>query len=123
MLAGDDRQSDDGIFVDSNEAARLSHAATFLQMLEDGEGFRLGKFGAIKRRAFAFREALLAGATSQDAALLVGSIAEAHPQVVAATLAVVGAVRVLAAEDFQVVHGVSCRQGEGEKVVEQLQLA
>lgn len=89
-------------------------------MLEDREGFRLGKFGAIKRRAFAFRETLLAGATSQDAAFLVGPIAEANPQVVEATFAVVGAVRVLAAEDFQVVHGASRRQSEGEKVAEQL---
>jgi hypothetical protein len=89
-------------------------------MLEDRQDFLLGKFGAIKRRAFAFREAFLAGATSQDAAFLGGSIAEANPQVVEATFAVVGAVRVLAAEDFQVVHDVSRRQGEGEKVVGQL---
>jgi hypothetical protein len=92
-------------------------------MLEDRVGFRLGKFGAIKGRAFAFREALLAGATSQNAAFLVGSIAEANPQVVEAAFAVVRAVKVLAAEDFQVVHGVSRRHREGEKVVGQLQSA
>ena len=123
MLASHDRQPYDGIFVDSNEAARLPHAATFLQMLEDRQGFLLGKFGAIKRRAFAFREALLAGATGEDTALFVGAIAEANPQVAEAALAVIATVRVLAAEGFQVVHGAPSRSEARKKVDEQLDLS
>jgi hypothetical protein len=89
-------------------------------MLEDGEGFVLGQFGAIQGRTFAFGETFLAGATGQDAALVVGAITEAHTQVVAAAPAVVGTVGVLAADVFQVVHGASSQSREGGKVDEQL---
>ena len=120
MLASDQRQPDDGVLVDTDQAAGLADAATFLQMLEDRESFVVGELGAIERGALAFGEAFLAGAAGQDAALLVGSVAEADTQVVATALAVVGTVGVLAAEDFQVVHGASRWSKLGENVDEQL---
>jgi hypothetical protein len=52
------------------------------------------------------REASLAGPAGQDAAFLVGSLAEANTQIVAVALTEVGAVGVQAAEDFQVVPEV-----------------
>ena len=107
VLTGFGRQPYHRVFVDPDQAAGLADAAALLEMLEDGEGFLLGEFGVIKGGALAFREAFLAGAAGEDAALLVGSIAEADAQVVEAALAVVGAIGVLAAEDFQVIHEAS----------------
>ena len=104
-MAGDDGQPDHRVLVDPDEPAGLPHATTLLQMFQHGEGFVLGEFGAIQRRAFAFGEAFLAGPTGQDAALLVGTIAEANPQITEAPSAIVRALRVLAAKEFQVVHG------------------
>jgi hypothetical protein len=92
-------------------------------MLQDREGFLLGKFGAVQQRTFAFRETGLAGATGEDAAFFVGPISKANAQVVAATLAIVGTVGVLAAEVFQVVHDASSRSKVHGKVDEQLQSA
>jgi hypothetical protein len=123
MSAGDDRQTHDGVFVNPDETAGLAHAAALLQMLQDREGFLLGKFGAVQRRAFAFRETGLAGATGEDTAFFIGPISKANAQVVAATLAIVGTVGVLAAEVFQVVHDVSSRSEVHGKVDEQLQSA
>jgi len=122
VLASEYGQPDHGVLVDPDQAAGLADATALLEMLEDGEGFVLGELGAIQRSALAFGEAFLAGATGQDAALLVGPIAEAHPEVVEATAAVVGAVGVLAAEVFQVVHGGSHGLGQPEKGVVQLPL-
>jgi hypothetical protein len=122
VLAGEDGQADDGIFVDANQAARLADATTLLQVLENGDGFVLREFAVEQGRALAFGEALLAGAAGQDAAL-VGTVAEADAEVVAAALAVVFAVGVLAAEGFQVVHGSSRLRRAKEKVATQLQSA
>src|SRR5262249_20389261 len=54
--------------------------------------------------ALAFGEACLAGATDEHPALLAGAIPEADAEVVPAAQAVLGAVRVLAAEPAEVVH-------------------
>jgi hypothetical protein len=106
VLTGEDGQPNHRVLVDPDQAARLADAATLLEMLEDGEGLVLGELAAVERGALTLRETLLAGAAGEDAALLVGAIAEADPQVVEAALAVVGAVGVLAAEGFQVIHEV-----------------
>ena len=121
MLAGEGGQAYHGVFIDADQSSGLTDAATFLQMLEYREGFVLGEFGAVERCTFAFGEALLAGAAGQDPALLVGSIAKAHTQVVAAALAVIGAVGVEAAEVFQVIHGASSWFLVRKKVDEQLE--
>jgi hypothetical protein len=79
VLAGDHRQPYHGVLVDPDQAAGLADATALLEMLEDGKGFVLGELGAIQGCALAFGEALLAGTTGQDAALAVGTIAEADP--------------------------------------------
>jgi len=122
VLASADGQAHDGVFVDAHQAAGLADAATLLQVLQDGDGFVLREFAVEQGRAFTFGEALLAGAAAQDAAL-VGTVAEADAQVVAATLAVVSAVGVLAAEGFQVVHGSSSLRRAKEKMGTHLQSA
>jgi hypothetical protein len=109
MLAGEGGQAYHGVLVDADQASGLTDTATLLQMLEYRKRFVLGEFGAVERGAFALGESLLAGAAGQDSALLVGSIAKAHAEIVAATLAIVGAVRIEAAEVFQVVYGASSR--------------
>ena len=116
MPAGEDGQAYHRVLVDPDQATRLADAAALLEMLEDGEGFLLGEFAAVQRGALAFGESLLAGAAGENPAFLVGSIAEADPQVVEAALAVVGAIGVLAAEGFQVVHEVSPRSEPRGKV-------
>ena len=123
MLAGEDGQADDRVVVDTDQAARLADAAALLQVPQDGEGFVLRKFAVKSGGAFALGKALLAGAAGQDAALLVGAVAEADAEIVAAALAVVLAVGVLAAEGFQVVHGSSSLRRAKEKVATQLQSA
>ncbi len=122
-MAGEDRQPYHGVLVDADQAAGLPHAATLLEVLEDGKSFGLGKFGAIQEGAFAFGEALLASPTGQDAAVLVGAVAEADAEVVKAAAAVIGAVRVLAAEGFQVIHGGSPVVSGREKVAKQRESA
>lgn len=123
VLAGHHGQPHHRVLVHPDQAARLANAAAFLQVLQDGDGLVLGKLAAVQRRAFAFGEAFLAGATGEDAAHFVGSVAEADAEVVEAAAAVVGAVFVLTAEGFQVVHRGPSGPGEGEKVVVQLESA
>ena len=94
----------DRVFVDTDQATGLPHAAALLQVLPDGEGLRFREFAVVQRGALAFTEALLAGAAGQHTALLLGSIAEADAQVAESATAVVGARGVLTAEVFQVVH-------------------
>jgi len=123
MLAGQNGQAQYRVLIHPDQAAGLPHAATLLQVLQDREGFVLGELGAVQRRALALGEAFLAGAAGQDTALPVGAVAEADAQVAQAALAVVGAPGVLAAEDFQVVHGSFRPSRQAEKVVDSLDSA
>jgi len=120
MLAGQDGQAYHGVLIHPDQTAGLPHATALLQVLQDREGFVLGEFGPIQRRALAFGEPFLTSPAGQHAALLVGAVAEADAQVVQATPAVVATLGVLAAEGFQVVHGSSCRSRQAEKVVDSL---
>jgi hypothetical protein len=123
VTTGEDGQPHHRVLVDPDQAARLADAAALLEMPEDGEGFLLGEFAAVQRGTLTLRETLLAGAAGEDPALLVGSIAEADPQVVEAALTVIGAITVLAAEDFQVVHEASPWSEARGKVDEPLEPA
>src|SRR5262249_42870312 len=69
---------------------------------QDGHDLVLRQLGAEQRRALALREAGLAGAAAQQAALR-RAVAHGGRQVALAALAVVGALGVLAAEGAQVV--------------------
>jgi hypothetical protein len=104
MCAGQHREADHRVLVDTDEATRLAHAAALLDVVQDAEGLVFAEPGVEERRALAFTEALLAGAASQQAALLVGTVAEADAEVVQAALAVQGTVRILAAELREVIH-------------------
>jgi hypothetical protein len=95
--------ADDRVFIDADETSGLSNAATILQVLEDGEGSVVSQACAEQGRAFAFGEASLTGATREHAAL-VFAIAEADTEITAAPYAVVGAIRVLTAEEVAVFH-------------------
>ena len=121
MLTGDDGQAYDGVFVDTDQACRLSHATTLVQMGEDRDGLILGEFAVEQWGAFAFREAVLAGTAGQHPALLGRAIVEADAQVVEVAVAVVWAVGVLTTELFQVVHRVSSQSKARENVDDQLE--
>jgi len=123
VLARNHGQADHRVFIDADQAAGLAHATTLPQVLQNRKRFVFREFGPIQGSALAFGEAFLASATGQDAACFVGSIAEANPQVALAALAVVRAVGVLAAEDFQVVHGSSRRSRQGENLAGRMQSA
>jgi hypothetical protein len=104
VLAGDHGQAHHGILVDPHEATGLADATILVKMVQYGHGLVFGKFATVQRGPLAFGEAVLARAAGQDAGGLVGSVAEANPEVIQAPAAVVGALGVLAAEGFQVVH-------------------
>jgi hypothetical protein len=95
--------ADDRVFIDADETSGLSDAAPILQVLEDGQGSVVSQACAEPGRAFAFGEASLAGATREHAALVL-AIAEADTEITAAAHAVVGAIRVLTAEEVEVFH-------------------
>jgi hypothetical protein len=123
LLAGDQGQPHYRVLVDPHQAAGLADAATLLQMLEYGEGFIVGELAVVQGRTLALGEAFLAGAAGEDTAFLVGAIAEAHPKIVQTAAAVVGTLRILAAEGFEVVHRGSSRSQAREKVAKQLKVA
>jgi hypothetical protein len=122
LLAGDQGEAYDRVFVDPDQAAGLTHAAALLQMLENGESCLLSKLAMVQGGALAFGEAFLASATGQDTAFFLGSVAEADAEIVEAAAAIVGAPRVLAAEGFQDIHRGPSRSGVAEKVAKQLKL-
>jgi hypothetical protein len=117
VLAGDHGQAYHGVLVDTDQAARLPHAAALLEVLEYGQRLVVGQLATLQGAAFAFAEAVLAGAAGQDTAVLVGAVAEADTQIAETPLTVFDAVGVLAAEDFQVVHrGFTLARGVGKVV-------
>jgi hypothetical protein len=123
VLAGDQSQSHHRVFVHPDQAAGLPHSTTFLPMLEHGQGLVVGEFAALQGRTFALREAFLTGAAGEHTAFLVGTITEANAEVVQPAAAIVGALRILAAKGFQVVHRGSSQSKASGKVVKQLESA
>jgi hypothetical protein len=103
--------ADDRVFIDAGQPCGLTDAAAVLEVLEDGEGLILGEAGAEEGTPFALREACLAGAAGEHPALSAGAITEADAEVVTAAQAIVGAVRVLAAKEAEVVHGRDSQRG------------
>jgi len=122
MAAGDHGQADDRVLVHPDQAAGLPDPTVLLEVVEHSNGLVLGEFTAVQGGALAFGEALSAGATSQDPGRPVGPVAEADPQVVQPSAAVVLAPGVLAAEGFQVVHSSVGPGGRRKKGASQRQL-
>jgi hypothetical protein len=93
------------VLVDPHQATGLADATIFLEVVQDGDGFVRGELAMEQGDPLALGEPLLTGAAGQHPPLTVRAITEANPQVVQAAAAVIGTGGVLAAEDFQVVHG------------------
>ena len=95
------------------QAGGLPNATPLGDVVQDRDRLVRGEAGVEARGAFAFGEAGRTGAAVEEATL-VRAVVTANGQVVVAALAEVGAVRVLAAEDAEVVHGRSgAGRGEG----------
>src|SRR5262249_29385631 len=102
--AGPQGVADDRVFIDAGQPCGLADAAAVLQVLEDAEGLVVGQSRAEAGTRSAFREACLAGATDEQAALFAGAITEADTKVVTAAQPIIGAVGVLTAKEAEVVH-------------------
>jgi hypothetical protein len=107
VLPGGAGQSDDGVAVDADESAGGADAAALVEMLEDGVGLLLGQVAAVQRRALALGEAGPTGVAVELPELLVLAESAADREVTGAASAVERAVRILAAEAGEVVHGGS----------------
>jgi hypothetical protein len=105
MLSGGAGQPHDGVAVDADEASGLSDAVALGQVLEDRDGGFLREVTAIQRRALALGEAGAAGVAVELAELLVLAESTANREVAGVTFAVERAIRILAAEAREVVHG------------------
>jgi hypothetical protein len=105
VLPGGAGQSDDGVAVDADEPPGGADAAALVEVLEDGVGLLLGQVAAVQRRALALGEAGPAGVAVELAGLLVLAESAADREVTGAASAVERAVRILAAEAGEVVHG------------------
>jgi hypothetical protein len=105
----------DGVFIDAGQACGLADPTAVLEVLEDGEGLALREAGGEQGGALALGEAPLAGAADEQAALLAVAVAEADAEVPLAAQAVVLTVRVLAAEQVQLVHAAP-QLGDNETV-------
>ena len=117
MFPGDDGQAYHRVLGDADQAARLPDPTTLLEVRQDRQSLVVGQLAAVQGGALTFREALLTGTTGQDAAVLVGAIAKAHPQIVEAAFAVVRARLVLTAEQFPVVPEASHHPEPVKKVI------
>ena len=115
MLTGPQTVADHGVLADAEQAAGLTNADAFGDVLQDGDGLVVGQARVEQGRALAFGEAVLAGAAIEEAPLF-GAVTHAHGQVAVPTLAIVGALLVLTAEATQVVHG-ALRNGEARREV------
>jgi hypothetical protein len=102
VVAGQQGQADDGVFIHAHQAAGLSDADPLGDVLQDGHRLALWQARVEEGCPFAFGEACLAGLATEQAALL-RALAHGNGQVAEATLAIVGAGRILATEGTQVV--------------------
>ena len=106
LLASEQTVANDRVFIDADQAGGLTDAAAFGQVMQDGKDLMFGQASIEQRGAFAFGEAVLAGAAVEQTSLL-WSIVSAYSQVAVAAFAEVRAVRVEATENAKVVHGGS----------------
>jgi hypothetical protein len=100
----------DRVLVHLDEATGGAGAATLANVLQEGEGFVLGETGVFQGGALAFRERLLTGAAVDHANTLSFAGPAAVIKVPLATLALLGASRILAAKVVDGVHPGSSRQ-------------
>ncbi len=103
MFTGPQAVADHSVLANTDQAASLADATALGNVVQHGDGLVLGEPGIEEGRALAFGEAGLAGLAVEQAAL-VAAVVAADSEVAEVALAEVGAVAVLAAEAFQVVH-------------------
>jgi hypothetical protein len=104
MTAGLQRQADDGVLVDADEPTGLADADPLLEMSQDRQRLVFGEAAVKQSAPLAFREALLAGAAGEQAALFAGAIAEGDAEVAVAASAVVATGGVRTAEVLEVIQ-------------------
>ena len=106
MAPGQPAVADHGVGGHADESGRGPHAAAIGDVLEQRDGLVLVQLRPEEGRSLAFGEPVAAGAAVEQSDVLVRAIAGADRQVVKAPLAVVGAMRILAAKAGEVlVHG------------------
>jgi hypothetical protein len=105
MLARQQTVTDDRVLIHADQAAGFADATALGNVGEDGDDFLLRQAGVEQRGALALGKTSLASLAIQQAALL-PAVAGTHGEIAVAALAVVGTVRVLAAEGREVVHDV-----------------
>jgi hypothetical protein len=110
VTTGQESQADHGVFVDAGQAAGLANADTFLKVGEYGADFVVGESAVKQGSAGPLTEALLASAAGEVTALRIGAVAKGDAEVAPPPLSVVGAVRILAAEVVEFVHGVLAKK-------------
>jgi hypothetical protein len=86
------------------EAPGGSDAAALVEVLEHGEGLLLGEMAMEQGRALALGEAVFAGVAVEQSDVVEFAVAGADREVAGVAPRVEGAVGVLAAEAFEVVH-------------------
>src|SRR5262249_53976695 len=93
------------VAVHLHEPFGLTDATPLVQVSQDRDGLSRGDVGAVQGGPLAFGEPRLAGAAPQEAILPPGPVVAVPGERGPAPDAVVGAVRVQAAETGEVVHG------------------
>jgi transposase len=115
VLTDHPRQAADAVAVDADQAFGLSDSTPFAEVLEHGVGLLLGQMGVEQGRALAFGEAVLAGLAVEEPDVVPLAVAGAGGEVSGVATAVEGALGILAAEAFEIVHWVGS-PGRRERV-------
>jgi hypothetical protein len=109
LLAGEQAKADHGVLVHPDEATGLPYAAALRDVVQQVHDFLLRQAAVEQRRSLALGETGFTGSAPQQPSLL-GTVVSRHLQVAVATFAVIGTLRILAAELAQFVH-VALRGG------------
>ena len=104
MVASKQAVAKNRVLVDPTEASGLANATALRDVFQQRDNLVVRQAGVEQGRALAFGEAGLAGLAVEQAAL-VRPVAHADGQVAVRTLAVVGTVAILAAEEAKIIHG------------------
>ena len=113
VVASGSGQADDGVAMDTDEAAGLSDAVAFGEVIEHRMGRLVGEAAVEQWRALALGEAGLAGVAIEQANVIPLAVAVADGEVTGPSLAVEGAIGILATEAGEIVHGVRRSLHEG----------
>jgi len=103
VLTGQEAVSNDGVLVDSDQAAGLSDATPLSDVSQNFDHLGFGQACVEQRGSFSLGEQGFAGLAVKQATL-VGTIPRTNSQVAPTSNPVAGAVRVLAAKPRQVIR-------------------